>query len=132
MKSVKLIIDNKEIVLPIISGTENEHAIDISNLRQETGFITMDPGYGNTGSCLSKITYIDGERGILRYRGYPIEDLSTDVSFSDISYLLIYGTLENDIIQDAPKVDVFKNLSQFSLCLSFIILRIRTEFKAST
>jgi len=110
MKSVKLIINNKEIVLPIISGTENEHAIDISNLRQETGFITMDPGYGNTGSCLSKITYIDGERGILRYRGYPIEDLSTDVSFSDISYLLIYGTLESDIIQDAPKVDVFKNL----------------------
>ena len=110
MKSAKLIINQKEILLPIISGTEDEHAIDISNLRQDTGFITLDPGYGNTGSCLSKITYIDGEKGILRYRGYPIEDLSKGISYSDISYLLIYGNLGNNENQNLPKIDTFKDL----------------------
>ena len=108
MKSAKLVIDDKKIELPIISGSENEKAIDISKLRNETGYITMDPGYGNTGSCVSKITYIDGEKGILRYRGYPIENLSKGVSFSDISYLLIYGSLDkND--GKIPDMSVFKN-----------------------
>ena len=88
MKPAKLIINDKTIELPIISGTEDEKAIDISRLRQDTGYITMDPGYGNTGSCLSKITFIDGEKGVLRYRGYPIEDLSKGLSFSDISPVL--------------------------------------------
>ena len=109
MNSAKLVIDNIEIELPVISGSENEKAIDISKLRNETGYITMDPGYGNTGSCLSKITYIDGEKGVLRYRGYPIENLSEGVSFSDISYLLIYGSLDkkSDNTQD---MDTFKSL----------------------
>ena len=78
MKSAKLIINNQTIELPIIKGSEDECAVDISQLRKETGFITLDPGYGNTGSCISNITFINGEEGILRYRGYPIEDLSNN------------------------------------------------------
>ena len=74
MKKAKLILDNdKSIELPVIEGTENEKAIDITSLRKNTGYITLDPGYGNTGACISDITFIDGEEGILRYRGYPIE-----------------------------------------------------------
>ena len=73
MKKAKLILDNKELDLDIIQGTESESAIDITKLRSQTGYITLDPGYANTGSCLSDITFIDGEKGILRYRGYTIE-----------------------------------------------------------
>ncbi|MCA1787620.1 MAG: citrate (Si)-synthase, partial [Desulfobacteraceae bacterium] len=69
----KLIIDGKEVSLPVITGTEGEKAIDIRQLRSQTGCITFDPGYGNTGACKSAITYMDGEKGILRYRGIPIE-----------------------------------------------------------
>ena len=84
-----------EIELPIIEGTENEKAIDITKLRSSTGYITLDPGYANTGSCNSDITFIDGEKGILRYRGFAIEDLVTkNIPFTDIAYLLIYGSLE--------------------------------------
>lgn len=89
--TAKLILPNREIELPIIIGTENEHAIDIRKLRQETGYITLDPGYGNTGSCESTITFIDGEKGILRHRGYAIEELSAKFSFIEVAYLLIYG-----------------------------------------
>ena len=109
MKSAKLIIDDKELELPIITGSENEKALDISRLRNETGYITMDPGYGNTGSCISKITYIDGEKGVLRYRGYPIENLAKGSSFSDISYLLIYGSLSKKD-DNIPEISDFKNL----------------------
>ena len=91
MKKAKLIIDDVSLELPIIEGSEKEKAIDISSLRKETGYITLDPGFGNTGSCLSKITFIDGESGILRYRGFPIEDLVQNTTFTDLSYLLIYG-----------------------------------------
>ena len=73
-KTAELILDGKSYRLPITEGTEKERAVDISSLRNQTGYITLDDGYGNTGSCESKITFIDGEQGILRYRGIPIEE----------------------------------------------------------
>ena len=95
MSSVTIKSKDFEIELPIIEGSENEKAIDISSLRSSTGYITLDYGYGNTGSCNSSITFINGEKGILRYRGYSIEDLvNKGVSFTDVSYLLIYGNLD--------------------------------------
>ena len=75
--TVKVIFpDGKQIELPVIIGTENEHAIDISKLRAQTNYITLDDGFMNTGSTISKITFLDGENGILQYRGYPIEELA--------------------------------------------------------
>jgi len=88
-----LIIDGKTLELPIIEGAEGERAVDIRQLRQKTGCITYDPGYGNTGSCKSAITYMDGEKGILRYRGIPIEELAEHSSFVETSYLVINGEL---------------------------------------
>src|SRR5881394_1850293 len=85
----------KEASLPVIVGTEDEHAVDIRNLRQESGYITLDSGYMNTGSTASAITYLDGEQGILRYRGYPIEELAEKSTFVETSYLLIHGKLPN-------------------------------------
>ena len=97
MKKAKLILDQKQTIeLPIIKGSENEKAIDITSLRKETGYITLDPGYGNTGACISDITFIDGEEGILRYRGYPIEKVVKNTNFTDLSYLLIYGDHNDD------------------------------------
>ncbi|MFQ6608674.1 MAG: citrate synthase [Fidelibacterota bacterium] len=93
MSNAKLILDNQTIELPVIEGTEGEKGIDITQLRNKTGYITYDPGYGNTGSCTSDITFIDGERGILRYRGIPIEQLAEKSSFVEVCYLLIYGHL---------------------------------------
>jgi citrate synthase len=81
--------------MQIIGGAEGEKAIDISRLRQDTGLITLDVGYQNTGSCMSAITYIDGDQGILRYRGIPIEELAEKASFTEVAYLLIYGDLPN-------------------------------------
>ena len=92
-KSAKLLIGDKELDLPIATGTEGETSIDITKLRDNTEVITMDSGYGNTGSCFSSITFIDGEKGILRYRGYPIETLAENSNFIEVSYLLIYGHL---------------------------------------
>jgi citrate synthase len=89
----KLVLEGKEHELPLVVGTEGEKAIDISRLRAESGYITLDPGYGNTGACLSDITFIDGEAGILRYRGYPIEEIAGRTTFVDVCYLLIYGHL---------------------------------------
>jgi citrate synthase len=86
-------IDGKKYEFPIIVGTENEVAIDIDKLRGETGAITIDPGYKNSGSCKSEITFLDGEKGILRYRGYSIEDLADKSNFLEVSYLLIFGEL---------------------------------------
>ncbi len=91
--SAKLTCDNLELDLPIIEGTENEQAIDISNLRTDSGLITLDKGYVNTGSTRSAITYLDGEVGILRYRGYPIDQLAENCDFVEVAYLLIYGEL---------------------------------------
>jgi len=93
MDTAKLILQGKEYELPILVGTENEVGIDISALRQKTGAITLDSGYGNTGSCESTITFIDGEKGILQYRGFPIEELARKSTFVEVSYLLIYGHL---------------------------------------
>ncbi|MBK7877254.1 MAG: citrate synthase [Planctomycetes bacterium] len=84
---------DKQVSLPLVRGTEDEVGIDIQKLRQTTGLITLDPGFGNTGSCKSSITYIDGDEGILRYRGYDIADLAERSSFLEISWLLIFGEL---------------------------------------
>ncbi len=91
--TAKVIIDGKTFELPIVEGAEGERAVDISNLRKETGLITLDPGYANTGSCESSITFMDGEKGILRYRGIPVEQLAEHSSFRETSYLLINGAL---------------------------------------
>jgi len=90
---VKVLYGDKEFQLPLVVGTEGEKAIDISKLRQETGLIALDTGYGNTGSCNSNITFMDGEAGILRYRGIPVEQLAEHSSFIETSYLLINGRL---------------------------------------
>ena len=92
-KTAKLTIDGKTYAFPIVEGSEGERAIDISNLRKETGLITLDPGYANTGSCESSITFMDGEKGVLRYRGIPVEQLAEHSSFRETSYLLINGEL---------------------------------------
>ncbi|HEY6035827.1 MAG TPA: citrate synthase [Kofleriaceae bacterium] len=83
----------KEVTLPVVVGTEDEHAVDIKSLRADSGYITLDTGYMNTGSTTSAITYLDGEQGILRYRGYPIEELAEHSNFVEVSYLLINGKL---------------------------------------
>ncbi len=91
--AAKLKLGDRELDLPIIVGSENEHAIDISKLRGETAHITLDEGFVNTGSTSSAITYLDGEQGTLRYRGYPIETLAANCDFVEVCYLLIYGEL---------------------------------------
>lgn len=96
MSTAKLLLDGKEYEFPVTVGSENEVGIDVSSLRAKTGAITFDPGYGNTGACASSITYIDGELGILRYRGYPIEQLAERGSFVEVAYLLIYGHLPTE------------------------------------
>jgi citrate synthase len=103
----KVIYDDKEYLLPLVIGTEGEKALDISRLRQETGLITLDTGYGNTGSCTSNITYMDGEKGILRYRGIPVEQLAEQSSFKETAYLLIHGKLPSQ-----------RELTEFSVMLN--------------
>jgi citrate synthase len=92
-ENVKIEFEGKTYEFPIVVGSEGEKAIDISNLRQNTGLITLDPGYANTGSCMSSITFMDGERGILRYRGIPVEELAEHSSFIETAFLLIIGRL---------------------------------------
>ncbi len=92
-KFATLTIEGQTIELPIIEGVEGDSAIDIRALRQKTGFVTYDPGFGSTGSCKSMITYMDGEKGILRYRGYDIEELAENSSFVETAYLVINGEL---------------------------------------
>jgi citrate synthase len=95
-EKAKIIVDGKEFEFPVIRGSEGELAIDIRNFRNSTsGIITLDAGYGSTGSCFSAITFINGEEGILRYRGYPIEQLAEKASFTEVIYLLIWGELPN-------------------------------------
>jgi citrate synthase len=100
----KLELDGKIYEFPVIEGSENEKAIDISKLRASTGYITIDPGFKNTGSTKSGITFLNGEEGILRYRGYPIEQLAEKAEFLEVSYLLIYGNLPT-----AAEYATFKN-----------------------
>jgi citrate synthase len=100
----KIELDGQVYELPVVVGSENEKAIDISALRAKSGYITLDSGYKNTGSCKSAITYLDGENGILRYRGYPIEQLAEKASFLEVAYLLIYGSLPTQ-----AELDSFRN-----------------------
>lgn len=107
-KTAILEFDGKKYEFPIIVGTENEVAIDINKLREVTGAITMDPGYKNSGSCTSKITFLDGEEGILRYRGYAIEDLADKSNFLEVSYLVIFGELPSKEILNQFEADIRK------------------------
>src|SRR5262249_15483283 len=91
--AAKLLYNDHQLDLPVITGTEREIALDISKLRGSMGLITLDDGYVNTGSAISGITFLDGEKGVLRYRGYPIEQLAERSDFVETSYLLIYGEL---------------------------------------
>jgi citrate synthase len=95
LPKAELRIDDKVLDVPVVVGTEDEHAIDIGKLRAQTGYVTIDPAYMNTASTKSAITFLDGERGILRYRGIPIEELAEKSTFVEVSYLLIYGHLPN-------------------------------------
>ena len=111
MEKVELTINGETIELPVITGTEEEQGIDVSQLRTDTNYITYDPSYANTGSCASDITYISGEEGILRYRGYPIEQLADNSSFVEVIYLLLYGELPTQ-----EKLDSFnKEITYHSL-----------------
>jgi citrate synthase len=111
METAKLILKGKEYELPVFEGTEGEVGIDTAALRAKSGAITYDPGYGNTGSCKSSITFIDGDLGILRYRGYPIEELADKSNFLEVSYLLLNGELPTQ-----KQLDDFKyQLSHHSL-----------------
>jgi len=93
----KLELDGKVITLPVVEGSEGERAVDVSNLRAATGCITLDDGYGNTGSCTSNITFIDGDKGILRYRGIAIEELAEKSTFVETAFLVIYGHLPTHV-----------------------------------
>ena len=102
--NAKLIFNGQEYEFPVVTGSENESAINIAKLRGSTGLITLDPGFKNTGSTSSAITFLDGEEGILRYRGYKIEDLAEKSSFLEVAYLLIYG--------DLPTQDQYQNFTK--------------------
>jgi len=108
-KSVELRYGDKTYSYPVIEGSEAEKAIDIGKLRAQTGLVTFDPGYGNTGSCKSAITFIDGEKGILRYRGYPIDELAEKSSFLEVCQLLITGELPPPKALDAFRADVTRH-----------------------
>ena len=101
---IDLIYKGKNYKFPLVNGSEDEPAIDIKTLRAKTGLITLDPGFKNTGSCESEITFLDGEEGILRYRGYSIDDLANNFSFIEVAYLLIFGDLP-----EAEQLEKFEN-----------------------
>lgn len=107
----RLSVGDREVELPVVRGTEGEQAVDISKLRGSSGFVTLDEGYVNTGSTTSDVTFLNGEQGILRYRGYPIEQLAASCQFDEVAYLLIYGELPSQL-----QLDNFRaSLSQHSL-----------------
>ena len=107
----QLTLDGTTYELPVIEGSEGEKAIDIRNLRAQTGYITLDSGYMNTGSCASEITFLEGSKGILNYRGYAIEELAENCSFVEVAYLLLHNSLPT-----ASELGHFKTLlSQFAL-----------------
>lgn len=103
--TAKIILDGKDYTFPVVEGTEKELAIDITHLREQTGFITLDDSFGNTGSCKSSVTYIDGDAGILRYRGYSIEELAEKSTFIETAWLTIWGHLPT-----AAELDRFSDL----------------------
>ena len=106
---VHLNIDDSKIELNLVKGSENEIGLDISSLRTESNMITLDPGYKNTGSCKSKITFLDGEKGILRYRGYSIEELAEKANFLEVAFLLIFGELPNQTQLNKFLIDIKEN-----------------------
>lgn len=120
-KEAKLELDGKVYTLPTLTGSENEKAVDISALRGSTGYITIDEGYGNTGSCVSNITFIDGDKGILRYRGIPIEELAEKSSFIETAYLIIFGKL--------PTADELKAFSAALTANQFLHEDLRFHFE---
>ena len=105
-KLAKLFYDGKSVEFPLVEGTEDELGIDIKTLRAATNLITLDPGFKNTGSCQSAITFLDGEKGVLRYRGYDIEDLAKNAGFLEVAFLLIFGELPNAEQLDKFLVDI--------------------------
>ena len=116
-------IGDNAYTLNILQGTESEKAVDISLLRKESNFITFDDGYGNTGSCESQITFIDGDKGILRYRGYDISDLATHSNFLETSYLVIYGNLPS-----SNELELFKErISRYALLPNEVIDAIHAQ-----
>ena len=108
-QTVTIKIGPKTFECPLISGSENEQALDISSLRTETGAITLDPAYMNTAACESKVTFLDGEKGILRYRGYPIESLAERASYLEVAYLLFYGELASNEARKKFEKDIAKH-----------------------
>ncbi len=108
-KPVKLEINGQSFEFPVIKGSENEKAFDVSSLRAKTGYVTMDNGYANTSACTSAITFLDGEEGILRYRGIPIEELAEKSNFLEVSFLLIYGHLPTATEFDAFKSEITRH-----------------------
>ena len=107
--TVKFIYDGKEFEMPLVRGTEGEVGIDISKLRAATKLITLDDGFMNTGSCESKITFLDGENGILRYRGYPIDQLAQKSTFLEVAYLMIYGELPTSVQFENFRTDITRH-----------------------
>ena len=108
-KKVTLQFDNNEYSFKVLKGSENENAIDVSSLRSQSNLITLDPGFKNTGSCKSSITFLDGEKGILRYRGYSIEDLAKNANFLEVAFLLIFGELPTKDELDKLVADIQDN-----------------------
>ncbi|HNR74157.1 MAG TPA: citrate/2-methylcitrate synthase, partial [Cyclobacteriaceae bacterium] len=105
-KHAEIILDGKSYKFPLVEGSEGEIGIDISNLMEETGAVTLDFGYKNTGATKSAITFLDGDKGILRYRGYSIEDLAAKSNFLEVSYLLIFGELPTSEQLDKFSADI--------------------------
>jgi len=126
-KIAKLQLENKELTLPVVTGSCHEKGINIGKLRAESKHVTFDPGYGNTGSCQSAITFIDGEKGVLRYRGIPIEDLASKSNFIETSYLLIYGKLPT-----AKELEDFKGKLSVSRFLHEDMIRLLGHYPTST
>ncbi len=108
-ETAKIELGGTTYEFPVIEGTENEKAIDISNLRAATGYVTLDTGYKNTGATTSAITFLDGEEGILKYRGYPIEELAEKATFIEVAYLLIYGNLPTVIELETFRSNITKH-----------------------
>ena len=108
-KKVSINYNDQNFELDLVKGSENENGIDISSLRNSANLITLDPGFKNTGSCKSSITFLDGEKGILRYRGYSIEDLAKNANFLEVAFLLIYGELPNKSQLDKLIFDINEN-----------------------
>ena len=107
-KKVQLIYDNKTYEFPLVEGTEKEIGIDIKTLRAQTGLVTLDPGFKNSGSCQSEVTFLDGEKGELKYRGYSIEDLADGADFLEVAYLLIFGELPTQAQLEKFQNDIHK------------------------